>query len=126
MNRRCSHCGSTNVRRSGRVESEAGAHLFHSPYRCRDCERRFWVISRKTIFGTAAGGAMFFIVLLLWSGSSLIARHGGSSVPSPAPGTSLDTRTDAIGPQSDARMLGEESLRQLGARVEGSTVGVVR
>jgi hypothetical protein len=69
---------------------------------------------------------MFFIVLLLWSGSSFIARHGGSSVPSPASGTSLDTRTDAIGPQSDARMLGEESLRQLGARVEGSTVGVVR
>jgi hypothetical protein len=114
------------VRRSGRDESETGAHLFHSPYRCRDCERRFWVISRKTIFGTAAGGAMFVIVLLLWSLSSLIARHGGSSVPSPAPGTSLDTRGDPIGPQSDARMLGEESLRQLGSRVEGSTVGVVR
>jgi hypothetical protein len=126
MNRRCSHCGSTNVRRSGRVESEAGAHVFHSPYRCRDCDRRFWVVSRKTIFGAVAGGAMFFIVLLVWSSMSLIARHDGTSVPSPAPGTSLDTRNDVIGPQSDARMLGEESLRQLGTRVEGSTVGVTR
>jgi hypothetical protein len=114
------------VRRSGRVESEAGAHLFHSPYRCRDCDRRFWVVSRKTIFGATAGGAMFFIVLLVWSGSSLIARHGPSSAPSPNAGTSLDTRGDAIGPQSDARMLGEESLRQLGTRVDGSTVGVTR
>jgi hypothetical protein len=69
---------------------------------------------------------MFFIVLLVWSGSSLIARHGPSSAPSPNAGTSLDTRGDAIGPQSDARMLGEESLRQLGTRVDGSTVGVTR
>ena len=123
MNRRCSHCGSINVRRSGRVESGAGTHLFHSPYRCRDCDRRFWVISRKTIFGAAAGGAMFVIVLLMWSGTGLIARHGGSSIASPAPGTSLDVRPGAIGPQSDARMLGEESLRQLGVRAEGLTAG---
>ena len=114
------------MRRSGHVESEAGVHFFHSPYRCRDCDRRFWVVSRKTIFGATAGGAMFFIVLLVWSGSSLIARHGGSPVPSPTSGTSLDIRTDAIGPQSDARMFGDESLRQLGTRVDGSTVGVTR
>src|SRR5207302_3136269 len=112
MNRRCSHCGSINVRRSGRVESGAGTHLFHSPYRCRDCERRFWVISRKTIFGAAAGGAMFVIVLLMWSGIGLIARHGGSSTPPASPATSTETRTDAIGPQSNARTFGEESLRQ--------------
>jgi hypothetical protein len=114
------------VRRSGRVESEAGAHFFHSPYRCRDCERRFWVVSRKTIFGATAGGTMFFIVLLVWSGVSLTTRHGGSPVPSPTSGTSLDTRTDAIGPQSDARMIGEESLRQLGTRVDESTVTLTR
>jgi hypothetical protein len=115
------------VRRSGRVESEAGAaHLFHSPYRCRDCDRRFWVVSRKTIFGATAGGAMFFILLLAWSGVGLIARHGGSSVPSTAPQTSLDSRTDVIGAQSDARMIGEESLRQLGTRVDESTVTLTR
>ena len=51
MNRRCSHCGSTNVRRSGRLGSEAGTYPFHSPYRCHDCDRRFWVLSRKTLFG---------------------------------------------------------------------------
>ena len=125
MNRRCSHCGSTNVRRSGRVESEAGAHLFHSPYRCRECERRFWVISRKTIFGTAAGGAMFVIVLM-WSGVGLIARHGGSLLPPPSPATSTEIRSEAIGPQSDARTFDEEALRQLGTRVADTPVGAAQ
>jgi len=113
------------VRRSGRIESE-GAHLFHSPYRCRDCDRRFWVISRKTLFGAAAGGTMFFIVLVVWMGIGLTMRHGGSAVPSPTPGTSLETRSDAIGPQSDARGQGEESLRQWGARVEAPALSTTR
>jgi hypothetical protein len=40
---------STNVRRSTRREREreVGDHKFHSPYRCRACNERFWVVSRK-------------------------------------------------------------------------------
>ena len=45
----CPTCGSTNVRRSTRREREreVGDHKFHSPYRCRACNERFWVVSRK-------------------------------------------------------------------------------
>jgi len=123
MNRRCSHCGSTNVRRSGRLGSEIGTYPFHSPYRCRDCDRRFWVLSRKTLFGTAAGGATFVIVLFVWSGIGVIARHDAPSVRSLTPGTSLDTRADVGGAQSGAQMMGDTWLRQWGTRLEGSTVG---
>ena len=45
----CPACGSTNVRRSTLRERErdVGEHKFHSPYRCRACNERFWVVSRK-------------------------------------------------------------------------------
>ena len=45
----CPTCGSTNVRRSTlrEREREVGEHKFHSPYRCRACNERFWVVSRK-------------------------------------------------------------------------------
>jgi ribosomal protein L37AE/L43A len=45
----CPACGSTNVRRSTLRERErdVGEHKFHSPYRCRACSERFWVVSRK-------------------------------------------------------------------------------
>jgi hypothetical protein len=126
MNRRCSHCGSTNVRRSGRPGSEIGTHPFHSPYRCHDCDRRFWVLSRKTLFGAAAGGAVFVIVLFMWSGVSLFARHDATPVHALTPGTSLDARINVGGAQSDAQMMGDAWLRQWGTRLEGSTVGATQ
>jgi endogenous inhibitor of DNA gyrase (YacG/DUF329 family) len=123
MNRRCPHCGSTNVRRSGRLESEAGTYPFHSPYRCRDCDKRFWVVSRKTLFGVAAGGATFVIVVLVWSGVSMVARQGTTSPRSPSAQTQAETGT-AVG--SDVRELGDAWLRQRGTRLEGSTVGATQ
>jgi hypothetical protein len=126
MNRRCSYCGSTNVRRSGRLGSEAGMHSFHSPYRCRDCDRRFWVLSRKTLFGAAAGVAMLVIVLFMWSGIGLVARHDATPAQALTPSTSLDASINVGGPQSDARTMGDEWLRQYGTRLEGSTVTVTQ
>ena len=62
----CPACGSTNVRRSTLRSREVGAHGMRSPYRCRACSERFWVLSRKartlTIAGIVAGFAAVLVV----------------------------------------------------------------
>ena len=112
MSRRCPECGSTNVRRSGRLESEAAQYPFHSPYRCRDCDQRFWVVSRKALYGAAVGGVMFAMLVVLWSGLHLIARH---DAPTPG-GSALELRTEIA--SADARVLGDTLLRQWGPRLD--------
>jgi hypothetical protein len=50
MSSKCPACGSLNVRRSSIRPLEADAAIkprLRSPYRCRDCGERFWVISRR-------------------------------------------------------------------------------
>jgi TPR repeat protein len=48
MSSKCPACSGSNVRRSTIRESEASAKpRLRSPYRCRDCGERFWVISRR-------------------------------------------------------------------------------
>ena len=48
---KCPTCGSLNVRRSSmRAPEASGAPRFRSPYRCRDCGARFWVISRRASY----------------------------------------------------------------------------
>ena len=45
---KCPACSGSNVRRSTIRASEASAKpRLRSPYRCRDCGERFWVISRR-------------------------------------------------------------------------------
>jgi len=73
MIRKCPGCGGKNVRRSSAREVEANwRHEFLSPYRCRDCTRQFWVISRKVYVGAAylaaaiAVVAVFFFLLNMW------------------------------------------------------------
>ena len=49
MPRRCPNCKSFNVRRSSTGAAGAwGRPRLRSPYRCRDCAEKFWVIGRKT------------------------------------------------------------------------------
>src|SRR5437868_9154196 len=125
MKRQCPHCGSLNVRRSGRLESESGTHPFHSPYRCRDCEQRFWVVSRKTLFGAAAGGTVLAVALIL-SGIVLLSRH--DSAPSVPVGSAADWQLNSPGqlasstgqlassaaplaPSPEARVLSETVLK---------------
>ena len=60
---KCPGCKSFNVRRSSLRAVDVSAHpRLRSPYRCRDCGQRFWVISRGTqwfmglvAFGLVAG-----------------------------------------------------------------------
>jgi hypothetical protein len=51
--KRCTACHSAHVRRSGVHPAEARLHRFRSPYRCLDCNTRFWVVSRRTRIGIA-------------------------------------------------------------------------
>ena len=37
-------------------------HPFHSPYRCQDCNARFWVISRRARWGATGGLIVLMIV----------------------------------------------------------------
>ena len=54
---KCERCNSTNVRRSSWKRNERDKHHFvYAPYRCRDCEHRFFRVSR-TFKGTLMGGA---------------------------------------------------------------------
>ena len=62
--KRCTTCHSTNVRRSGAHPTEASQHPFRSPYRCIDCGARFWVISRRTRLGAAAGGVLALAIVI--------------------------------------------------------------
>lgn len=62
---RCPACGSTNVRRSTIRSRETGAHPWRSPYRCRACSERFWVLSRKARTLTVAGVVAGFVAVLV-------------------------------------------------------------
>ncbi|MEP6677757.1 MAG: hypothetical protein ABJB78_00555 [Betaproteobacteria bacterium] len=92
------------MRRSGVSVADAEAHPFRSPYRCQDCEARFWVVSRRTRFGAVAGGTValalvFFLVL------PMILRHQAFDA-SPATGVSSADNPSAGG-------LGRRSLDNL-------------
>jgi hypothetical protein len=116
MNRRCPQCGSNNVRRSGRLDSEATAHPFQSPYRCRDCERRFWVVSRRTLYG-AACAAVLATGVMVWSGLTLLSGRDPPAPHVPA-SSALEFRPEVAAPATDARVLGDALLRQWGTRLD--------
>jgi len=49
--RKCPSCGSFNVRRSSiRVSEVLAHHVLRSPYRCRECGKRFWVVSKRAYY----------------------------------------------------------------------------
>lgn len=72
---RCPQCGSSNVQRSSIRRSEAGAHAFRSPYRCKDCRHRFWVISRRTRLGIVALAVGFATIAVVAAGVMLLPAY---------------------------------------------------
>ena len=81
--KRCPACRSTDVRRSHVLWSEAGAHALRSPYRCNNCDARFWVVSRKariTIAAFAAACAVVAITIIV----DAVIVSGGTRVPKSA------------------------------------------
>ena len=77
---RCPACGGTNLQRSGIRRTEAGTHAFRSPYRCKDCRHRFWVISRKTRIGALAIAASLAAVAVVAAGMLLIPAYVPTTV----------------------------------------------
>ena len=51
------------------------SHAFRSPYRCEDCDLRFWVVSRRTRITAAAVVAGMLTVALLVNGIVPIAGN---------------------------------------------------
>jgi len=66
--KRCPYCGSLNVRRSHfQSQDESEERVFTSPYRCGECLRRFFVLSRKTRYYATIVILAFLLVLAIVS-----------------------------------------------------------
>jgi hypothetical protein len=85
--RKCPACKGLNVRRSSVHAAEVGArHIFLSPYRCRDCRERFWVIGRNAYFFVGAIGFAMLAGAVVWSVLHLANKYSpaaGAAVVSP-------------------------------------------
>jgi TPR repeat protein len=65
---KCPACGSLNVRRSTihREERSANPRL-RSPYRCRDCGERFWVLSKRANYAVGLGLVVLVAGAFVWN-----------------------------------------------------------
>ena len=73
LHRTCPSCKSFNARRSTVRTSEVTfRHLFLSPYRCRDCHTRFWVLSRNSYVAAAMFGSLVIFGALAWTAYGLM------------------------------------------------------
>ncbi len=79
----CTICHSANVRRSGASPGEAHLHPFKSPYRCQECDARFWVLSRRTKWGAAASGVIALFIVAAVAAPVLWRQHVYPAVTPP-------------------------------------------
>jgi len=70
--KRCKLCLSTNIRLAGLHAAAMRAHPLQSPYRCQDCDSRYWVVSRGARL-TAIAGACVGIAFALAVAPGLLA-----------------------------------------------------
>jgi len=83
MKRKCPQCGGLNVRRSSiRAPEVTAQHTFHSPYRCRDCNERFWVVSRNAYYLATIVGVALVVGAL--AGSIGVSSEKRASAPEQA------------------------------------------
>ncbi|MGE5169890.1 MAG: hypothetical protein ACM3JC_05905 [Rudaea sp.] len=79
------------MRRSGCCSEEKLTHALHSPYRCNDCDTRFWLLSRSARKSAWVAGALVSVAMLFVVGATLL--HGATDAASttsdaPSPGVS--------------------------------------
>ena len=69
----CPSCKSFNARRSKVRSSEVTLrNLFMSPYRCRRCRTRFWVLSKSSYYLGGLLVGVFVLVIVAWHASRVI------------------------------------------------------
>ena len=78
--KRCKLCLSTNIRRSGLHAAALRAHPLQLPYRCADCDSRYWVVSGRARL-TAMAGACVGIAFALAVGPGLVERRAAPPAP---------------------------------------------
>src|SRR6266446_2540983 len=79
---RCPNCKSFDVRRSSvRALGAATKPKLRSPYRCRDCGARFWVISKRAFYLAGVAGIAIVAGAVAWNvvGALDESRHGPRS-----------------------------------------------
>jgi hypothetical protein len=65
---KCPACGSLNVRRSSiRPAEKTAAPRLRSPYRCRECGERFWVISKRANYLAGLAGVVIVAGAFAWN-----------------------------------------------------------
>ena len=68
MTKTCPSCKSVNIRRSVvRTSESARRRMFLSPYRCRDCRTRFWVVGKKGYYLVGLVGCVMVVAVIVWN-----------------------------------------------------------
>lgn len=112
--KRCTECNSANVRRSGAHATEGHQHPFQSPYRCEDCDARFWVISRRIRLGAVAGGALVATIVALALVPVMLHRQEGQPLQPPASVSDLRIEDSNLRmPSLDGSLPAQNTLRPL-------------
>ena len=67
MAKACPSCKSINIRRSVvRASESTRRRLYLSPYRCRDCRTRFWVLGKKGYYLGGLVGVVMAVAVVVW------------------------------------------------------------
>ena len=75
---RCPNCKSFDVRRSSvRTLAVSTKPALRSPYRCRNCGERFWVISKRAFYLAGVAGIAIVVGVVAWNGVGALdeSRH---------------------------------------------------
>lgn len=80
MIRTCPSCKSYNARRSTVTTSTITLrHIFLTPYRCRDCRARFWILSRNAYYAAGLLVVVAGIGILAWHATGFIQMRRGEA-----------------------------------------------
>jgi uncharacterized protein len=84
MARTCPSCKSYNARRSSVQTSDVTLrHVFLTPYRCRDCRARFWVLNQNAYYLAGILGVAISIAVVGWQARAFFAMRTTETVVTP-------------------------------------------